>query len=174
MTDKNKKIFIEADDDDMFYEEVEQAGDKVRMVSFACAGENYWVEITDIKELIIPGQITKVPNTPDFIAGVTNLRGEVISLIDFKKLSGTFSGDRTSHGGLCLITDITGENVGILIEKMEGTIEVNKEIIQPPLNSLKKSDGFYIKGQAQVDGKIHLILDIEKILNSREINELRR
>ena len=86
---KNKdteKIILEVDDSEL--EEVKVEKKTKRVLAFSLGGENYCVDIDQAKEVIRPPEITRVPNTPEFIVGIINLRGEIIAVVDIRHFFG--------------------------------------------------------------------------------------
>ena len=124
MKKNSNKIIIEADDEREFVEQEEEKK-TLRILSFSLDEENYCIDISDAKEVIKLNRITKVPNTPQFIAGVMNLRGEIISLIDIKHFFG-LNGSKRIEDGRIIATDIKGPLIGILIDKINETIEIEE------------------------------------------------
>lgn len=165
----NNKIIIEADEGEF----AEQKGERktLRVLSFSIGGENYCIDINEAKEIIKLNRVTKVPNTPEFIAGVMNLRGEIISLIDIRNFFGLNESKRIEDGRV-IATDIKGPLIGILIDKINETFEIEESSIQPPLSTSNGEAVEYTKGQVQLKEKILVFLDLDKILGCKDIEKL--
>ena len=170
MIKDKKKIIIETDDTEQVKEE---AGNIVRVLSFSFGNENYCVYIKEAKEVLKFTQVTKVPNTPEFILGVINLRGEIIPLIDIRYFLGLEDSGRKQDARV-LVTDVGGASVSILVDRIKGTLKIKEASIQPPLATLKGKVAEYTKGQIQLDKEILVFLDLEKILNCEEIKRLKK
>ena len=144
-----------------------------RVLVFSLGGENYAIEIAQTREVIRPIQITRVPNTPEFITGIMNLRGEVISIIDIRYFFDLEQKEKTKNIRI-IITDVIGEPLGIIVDKVLDTTDIEIDSIQPPLATLKGSLAEYTKGQIKMGKNILILLDLAKIMGAGEIETLRR
>jgi len=168
MAGKKDKIIIEVNEEELSGVEEKE---KIRVVSFSLGGQYYCIDIKQAKEAVRLSRITKVPNTPEFIAGVMNLRGEIITLIDLRYFFG-ITGLKRAEGAKLIVTDAGGSSVGILVDTIEETLNVDCDLIEPPLVTLRGDLAVYTKGEIQLDGKILVLLDMEKILDCEEITRL--
>lgn len=171
MPDKKRKIIIEADRIEP--DEKQTRKKTMRILSFLLAGENYSVDIRQAREITKVSYVTGVPNTPSFIIGVMDLRGEIISLIDIRNLLGLTEKLRIEKAAV-IVTDIAGSLVGIVIDEIGETLDIEEESIQPPLATIDSKVAEYTKGQVQLKGEILSLLDLGKILKCEEIENLRK
>lgn len=171
MDRNSEKIIIEGDADNL--DERKETKKTVRVLSFRLGEENYAVNIADAKEVVKPGPITRVPNTPDFVVGVMNLRGEIISIIDLRYFFG-LSGKQLGKETSIITTDITGALIGIMVHEIKEALDIDEEAIQPPLGTIKGEVAEYTKGQIKLNKNILILLDLKKILNSQEIERIRK
>jgi purine-binding chemotaxis protein CheW len=143
-----------------------------RYLSFVLCGEEYCVEILKIKEIMGMTNITAIPQTPSFIKGVINLRGQIIPIIDLRikfELPSQEYGERT-----CIVVaeiDYQGEItlMGIVVDTIQEVISIAEDKVSkvPYINARIKSD--YIQGIAETGETIKIILDITKVLTEKEI-----
>ena len=144
----------------------------VRMLSFRLSGENYCADVKCVKEVIRISRITNVPNTPEFIAGVINLRGEIISLVDIRPFLG-LTAQEVAGEPTVLVMDMKGETMGVLVDRIRETVRIDEESIQPTLSTIKGRLAAYTKGQATLGDDIFAILDLERILGCEEMEKLK-
>ncbi len=143
-----------------------------KYLTFSLADEEYGIGILKIKELIGMMQITTVPQTPDFVKGVINLRGKVIPVMDLRLRFGMESIDYTER--TCIIV--------VEIEGMQGTIQIGivvdsvSEVLNIKGGEIEGTPTFgtrlnieYILGMAKMEGGVKILLDIDKVLNNEEI-----
>ncbi|MBL7158761.1 MAG: purine-binding chemotaxis protein CheW [Candidatus Omnitrophica bacterium] len=169
---KDGKIIIELDDQEL--EEVKKKKEKtIRVLVFSLGGENYCVGIADTKEVIRPPDITRVPMAPEFVVGIINLRGEIISILDIRHFFGLSVKEKTKDMRV-IISDVTGSAIGIMADEVKDTIEIEESVIQPPISTLKGRLAEYTKGQTRVGKDILILLDLGKILKCEEIENLRK
>jgi len=145
---------------------------KVRVLSFSLGEENYCIDIKSAKETVKLSRITTVPNAPKFIVGVINLRGEIISLIDIGYFFGLNKLEK-KEAGKVIISDINGPLTGVLVDKIKNTLDIEQDLIQSPLASIKESLATYTKGQVQLDKEILIFLDLKKLLGCEQIKRLK-
>ena len=142
---------------------------------FILASETYGVEILKVREIIGQTEITAVPQMPDYVMGVMNLRGQIISVIDLKKKFGIES--KTNAEQNCIIiVEIEKEhrkrNMGIIVDSVEEVLNIKAENIEdmPGFGSSVNTD--FIIGIGKVGKSIKILLDIDKILTSAEVGSL--
>ena len=146
-----------------------------KYLTFALAGEEYGIGILKVKEIIGLMPITTVPQTPDYVKGVINLRGKVIPVVDFRLKFGIEAmayNDRT-----CIIVveiACTGQKVmiGILVDSVSEVLNIKGGDIEdaPNFGSCLNTD--YILGMAKTGGKVKILLDIDRVLATEEITLL--
>jgi purine-binding chemotaxis protein CheW len=169
--DEQKKTTIGIDGS--FYDENCEEKKTVRVLCFSLGNEKYCVGIKQIKKALRVSQITKVPDVPGFIAGVTNFRGEILALCDTKYFLGLGQSEKTGQAEV-IISDVTGEIAGMVVDKINGAMDIPEEDIQPPLSTLNTKLARYTRGQVRLGEDILIFLDLEKILNCEEMVSLRK
>ncbi len=139
-----------------------------RFLTFTLEDEVYGIEIKYVTEIIGIQSITKVPEVPDYVKGIINLRGKIIPVIDvrlkFAKPAMEYD-DRT-----CIIViDITEISVGLIVDNVDEVLTIDdQDIAAPPVNKT----GFenrYIKGIGKAGDKVQLLLDCDRLLKTDEI-----
>jgi purine-binding chemotaxis protein CheW len=147
---------------------------EIQLVTFMLGGEEYGVPISQIQEIDRLAKITKVPKAARFIEGVTNLRGEVIPVLDTRKrfeLELKAPDDRTR----IIIVDLGGVKTGLVVDSVREVLNLAKKDIAPPPEAIESGAGKqFISGIGKVDGgkRMIVLLDVEKILSRQEQAEL--
>jgi len=147
---------------------------EVQLVTFLLGEEEFGIPISQIQEIDRLGKITKVPNAARFIEGVTNLRGEVIPVLNTRRrfdLDLKPSDDRTR----IIIVDIGGVKTGLIVDSVREVMNLAKKDIAPPPEAIGSGiDQQFISGIGKVDGgkRMIVLLDIEKILSRQERAQL--
>lgn len=152
-------------------EEVEEEkGESIQLITFRIANELYGIETSYSKEVLKLPKIVRVPHTPEWILGVINLRGSIVSVIDLRILFG-LAVSKLSPGAR-IITVSAGEvYTGIVVESIVDIINLPKDDIQPALETLGGIKKDFIQGQVPQEKALLILLDIEAILKSREMEE---
>jgi len=150
--------------------EQEENTQKGRFLTFALNEESYGIEIRYVTEIIGIQPITEIPELPEYIRGIINLRGKIIPVMDirlrFKKEFREYN-DRT-----CIIViDIEDTCIGLIVDSVSEVISIpEREIVDPP--DMSKGGSRYIKGIGKVGSEVKLLLDCDKLLNEKDVHDL--
>lgn len=152
---------------------VETAEDtqKGKFLTFSIGKEAYGFEIKYVTEIIGIQEITEVPELPNYVKGIINLRGKIIPVMDvrlrFKKEAREYN-DRT-----CIVViDIHDISVGLIVDHVAEVVVITPENIVPPPAIKTGFHNRYIKGIGKVGNEVKLLLDCDKLLNDDEIDTL--
>lgn len=170
MTDYNElNAELNAFDDD----EAEGDEQKDKYLTFHLGKETYGIEIRHVTEIIVMQEITVVPDMPDFIIGVINLRGHVISVMDIRarfNMEAREYDDRTC----IIVVQINDISVGLIVDTVNEVIDIPESNMDPPPRTHSGIGSSYIKGMGKVDNGVKILLDIEKILYEDELEKVRQ
>ncbi len=142
-----------------------------KFLTFFFDDEEYAIEILKVQEIIGIMPITTVPRTPEYILGVINLRGKVIPVIDLRTKFGMASVEWTDE--TCIIVMQIDETLmGIVVDKVSEVLDIASGDIEdtPSFGSEVNTD--YIMGIGKAEGKVRLLLDIDKVLSVKEIADV--
>jgi len=145
----------------------------VQFLTFQLNEEEYGISILNIKEIVDYGHITKVPMMPDFIAGVINLRGSVVPVIDLALRFSVAPSVRTKRSSI-VILEVEYESkkmeIGVTVDVVNEVLDISpKEIEASPSFGTKIRTDF-ISGMGKVEGQLLVLLNIEKILDIEELS----
>jgi purine-binding chemotaxis protein CheW len=140
-------------------------------VIFTLANEHYGVGIAVVDSIIKLQAITAVPRAPNFVEGVTNLRGKVLPVIDLRKRFGLPAEESTKEARI-VVTEMDGSTVGMLVDTVSEVLDVANEAIEPPSPIVTTVDSGFITGIAKVDDRLVILLDLEKVLSAEEKADL--
>lgn len=140
-------------------------------VVFKLSNESYAVDIMNVSEITEPKKSTKVPNAPDFVEGIINLRGEIIPIIDLKKRFDIDNNSKSTDRRI-IVVNVENKNVGFMVDTADEVITIDEKDIDPPSNIITKSDRQFITGIGKVEDRILIILDLVKILSENQIQQL--
>ncbi len=146
-----------------------------KYLTFSMADEEYGIGILKIKEIIGMMPITTVPQTPEFVKGVINLRGKVIPVIDLRLRFGMESIDYTDRTCI-IVVEIEGTagtvQIGIVVDAVSEVLNVNGEDVEETPTFGAKLNTEYILGMAKMEGSVRILFDIDKVLSVEEISVL--
>ena len=156
---------------DEFDDESDEDAQKDRFLTFNLGKEAYGIEIQYVTEIIVMQQITKVPDLPESIIGVVNLRGNVISILDMRKrfhLEFREYDDRTC----IIVVDINDISIGLVVDRVNEVLNIPEEQTDPPPTTHSGIKSNYIMGMGKVDNQVKILLNIEKILYEEELEQV--
>ncbi len=146
-----------------------------KYLTFTLADETYGIGILKVKEIIGMMSITSVPQTPDFVKGVINLRGKVIPVIDLR-LKFSMAAIPYSERTCIIVVEIDGESgtilIGIVVDSVSEVVNITQEEIEETPAFGSKLDTDYILGMAKMEGGVKILLNIDQVLSSVEISAL--
>ena len=155
---------------------VKAMGDREgKYLTFSLANEEYGIGILKIKEIIGMLPITSVPQTPEFVKGVINLRGKVIPVMDLRLRFGMPPIDYSERTCI-IVVEIAGQAgtilIGIVVDAVSEVLNIKKdEIEETPTFGAKLNTG-YILGMAKMEGGVKILLDIDQVLSGDELSLL--
>ena len=141
-------------------------------LTFMLAGEEYGVDILRVQEIKGWDKATPIPNTPDYVRGVMNLRGTIVPIIDLRM---RFTMDRIDYGPTTVVIVLRVESegrdriMGIVVDAVSDVYAVPTEELRPSPDFGGNVNVEFVRGLATVDEKMVIILNIDKLLNSDEL-----
>lgn len=141
-------------------------GAAIHLLLVALGGESYGFPLDRVREVVKPAPITPVPSIPEHILGVMNLRGEILPVLDLKRLLGLGAGAPSPQGRIVVVKG-PGMAVGFLADSVEDAIEV-RGTLEPPLATLPEGQAQYLQGQVTHEDRLVGVLDVETLLARRE------
>ncbi|MEE9386870.1 MAG: chemotaxis protein CheW [Nannocystaceae bacterium] len=145
-----------------------QAG---KYLTFVLEGQSYGLEIKHVTEIIGLQKITKIPDVPDFIKGIINLRGKVIPIMDVRcrfRMPPRDYDERT-----CIIViQVRDSAVGLLVDTVSEVLDIADNQIEPPPNVGSETGGGFMKGVGKTEKSVKLLLDAERLLYGEELEKL--
>jgi purine-binding chemotaxis protein CheW len=146
------------------------------MISFLVGGEQFGVEILMVQEIIMMSDITEIPNSPDFVEGVINLRGNIIPVLDLRKrlrLRGRPQKEGAKIGTRILVIEIGEKVTGFIVDAVSRVLSISAaDILPPPDIIVAGVQSQYIRGVVHLDNSILVVLDFLKILSTEEKSAL--
>ena len=144
-------------------------------LTFIMANEEYGVDILRVQEIRGWESVTTIPNTPNYIKGVINIRGTIVPIIDLRerfKMAVAEYGPMTVVIVVKVYSESKERVMGIVVDAVSDVYNVNDDALKEPpdFGSMVSID--FVKGLATIDSKMLILLDIDKLLNSSELSLL--
>ncbi|MGA1825247.1 MAG: chemotaxis protein CheW [bacterium] len=156
-------------DEDLYDDEEDAQKDK--FLTFCVGKEDYGIDIRYVTEIIGIQKITQVPDMPEFVKGVINLRGKVIPVMDVRTRFGLEPreyDDRTC----IMVVDINDLAIGLVVDTVCEVMDIPESHIEPPPRTGNKVKSRYIKGMGKVGEGVKILLDVNKLLFEDELMQM--
>ena len=135
---------------------------------FTLGSEEYGIEILKVQEIRGYDRVTRIANSPDFIAGITNLRGVIVPIIDLRikfQLDSAEINDQT----VTIVLNLLDRVVGIVVDGVSDVLSLSAEQIKPAPDFTATLSTQYLLGLGSLDDRMLILVDIEKLLKSEEM-----
>lgn len=147
-----------------------------KYLTFRLGDEEYGLEILKVQEIIQLQSITRIPRTPSCVRGVINLRGKVIPVVDLRDKFQLGATEDTERTCIIVVQIRSGESVlviGILIDEVREVLDIRAESIEEAPDFGSSVDTEFILGMGKVNGAVKILLDIDRVLTTDDLQSLR-
>lgn len=154
---------METEDFNKLKNESVHSEDILQLVSFNVGVEEFAINILNVQEIIRIVDITRVPNSPEFVIGVINLRGKVIPIIDLRMRLGlnTIEKDKNTR---IIVFELNSKILGFVVDNVNEVIRIDSHITEPPPSMVSGIDQKFITSIAKLRDRLLILLDLEKII----------
>ncbi|MCX6169886.1 MAG: chemotaxis protein CheW [Ignavibacteriales bacterium] len=139
----------------------------LQLVSFKIANEEFGIDILNVQEINKMTQVTKVPNSPEFVEGVINLRGRVIPVVNLR-VKMDLPNREYDKDTRIIVVDLTGKTVGFLVDSVSEVLRIPRNIMEPPPSIVAGINSNYITAVGKLEDRLLILLDLDKILHQEE------
>jgi len=143
----------------------------LQLVGFRIGKETFGVPIHLVHEIVRLPEITAVPDAPEYIEGVINLRGKIVSIVDLRKRFGE-TRIEASRKNRILVAEIETKMVGLIVDAASEVIRLPESEIEAPPQVFADSELKYVTGVGKLNGRLVILIDLTKILQKGELRRL--
>ncbi len=143
-----------------------------QFIVFTVCGEKFGVDVRQAREIIPSTDFTRIPNSPEFVMGVINLREEIIPIIDLKKKLRLSTKNPDNLDEKVIIVELDDTLIGMQVDSVSELMRLYTSDIAEPPKIVKGINRDYLSGVGKLGDKLLILLDLNKILSQREIEEL--
>ncbi len=143
----------------------------IQLVVFRIAKEYFGVSIGSIREIVRLPEITEVPDAPEFLEGMINLRGRIVPVIDLKKRL-RLRGDERTKATRVLITDGAESMSGLIVDSVDEVIRVDEDEIEEPPEIMTAIGIEFITGVAKVEDRLIILLDLKRVMSPEDMKNM--
>ncbi len=147
-----------------------------KYLTFTLAGEEYGIGILKVKEIIGMVSVTSVPQTPEFVKGVMNLRGKVIPVVDLRLRLGMKETGYTERTCIIVVeirTQTGTGMIGIVVDAVSEVLNIKEDVIEETPAFGARLDTHYILGMAKMGGGVKILLNIDRVLSVEDLSILK-
>lgn len=141
--------------------------DVIQLVGFQLGEEEFGINITSIQEINRMPYITRVPNAPQHVKGVMNLRGKTVPVMDLRVRLSMVSNEYTDDTRI-IVVKMKHEVIGFIVDSVTEVIRLSQNQIESPPDFLKTIDTEFIESVGKINGKLLILLDLNKMLTYDE------
>ncbi len=149
-------------------QQMEFSSDSCQYLTFFLGDEYYGADILCVQEIKGYTQVTRIPNTPEYIKGVLNLRGTVIPIIDLRAKFGLEKIDCTRFTVIVVVA-VKDRIMGIVVDAVSDVLNISKKDVQPPPRFGASVDVSFISGIGKCGEKLVTLLNIDRVLSDTEV-----
>lgn len=143
----------------------------LHLVGFRVGRETFGVPIHLVHEIVRIPEITGVPESPDYIEGVINLRGKIVSIVDLRKRFGEkqIASDRKNR---VMVVEVDKKLVGLIVDSASEVLKLPVEDVENPPRVFEEGDVNYVTGVGKLKGRLIILVDLNKILQRGELKRI--
>lgn len=143
----------------------------LQLVSFKIGEEEFGIDILAVQEIIKMQEISKMPNTPDYVEGIVNLRERVIPIIDLRKRL-NFNSKMADKDTRIIVVDVKGTIIGFIVDEVSEVLRISSDITEPPPEMTTNVNTNFITAVGKLEDRLLILLDINKILSNEEVDSI--
>ena len=136
---------------------------ELHIVGFQVGRETYGVPITSLHEIVRVPEITAVPDAPDYLEGVINLRGKIVSVMDLRKRFGDKNASVKKNNRI-LVVEHSGRLAGLIVDSASEVLKIPADAVEPPPAVFQEGGLNCVTGLGKVSGRLIVLLDMSKLL----------
>ena len=144
------------------------AADKQQFLSFQLGAEEYGIDILRVQEIRAYEKATRIPNTPEFIKGVINLRGIIVPVVDLRMKFGLETAEYNEVTVL-IVLNLADRTIGVVVDKVSDVLALSHDEIRPAPEFTAKANNAFVRGLATLDQRMLIIADIERLMTGADM-----
>ena len=143
----------------------------LHLVGFRIGRETFGVPIDMVHEIVRVPDITAVPDSPEYIEGVINLRGKIVSIVDLRKRFGEKQITRNKKNRI-LVVEVDSKMVGLIVDAASEVLKMSHTHVEAPPNVFEEGELNYVTGVGKLNDRLIILIDLNKILQKGELRRL--
>ncbi len=137
--------------------------DVVQLVTFRLGSEDFGIDILHVHEIIRIQRITRVPNSPNYVIGVINIRGKVIPIVSMRERLYMPEVEQSEDSRI-VVVEVKGKTVGFIVDQVNDVLSVSESLLTPPPQSATSVDNAYIDSVVKMEDRLVVLLNLDRSL----------
>jgi len=154
------------DENESAHDHKQASSELLQVVSFHIDQEEFGLDILRVQEIIRVQRLTRVPNSPDFVDGVINLRGKVIPIVALRRRFGLQELQHDNQTRI-VVVEVKGTVLGLIVDSVSEVLRIPADTVEPPPR-LGKAEREYVRGVGKLDNRLLILLDVDRLLSDSE------
>ena len=157
-----------------YHSQIVNVDSTIQVIVFNLGEERYGVEISQVKEIILPTQITRISNVPSYIEGVLNLRGQIAAIINLRKRLGK-EPKKNDENTRIIVIELNDAIVGVMVDSVSEVKYLSSQNIDEiPRFLALKDDSRFLKGVGKLEDGLLTLMDLKELFSEDELKEIKR
>ena len=148
-----------------------QTPDRLQLVSFTVGTELFAVNILSVQEINRMMSLTKVPQSPEGVEGVINLRGKIIPVLDLRVQFNITPSELDEHSRI-VVVEVQGNTIGFIVDSVHEVLTINRSVIEPTPSMTTSINANYVAGVAKLEDQLLILLDLNSLLPQESIDQI--
>jgi len=154
----------------MSQDDIEENDPILQWVTYQLESETYGINVMQVQEVLRITEIAPVPGAPDYVIGIINLRGNVVTVIDTRRRFGLTSKESDDHTRI-IIVEVNGNVIGMLVDSVAEVVYLHQSEIDSAPNVSSDDSSRFIQGVCSRDENLLILVDVDKFLTEEEISD---
>ncbi len=142
-----------------------------QFVAFRLGDQSYAFRIAQIEAIVILEQVTKIPQSPEYVEGVSNLRGSIIPIINLRRLFG-LEPKAVDAETRTIVVNVGSRTIGCTVDTVSQVVRIEEDSIQPAPDTVTKDGAQYIGGFARINGSLLILIEIDELLAPEKLERI--
>lgn len=156
-----------------YHSQIVNVDNTIQVIVFNLGEERYGVEISQVKEIILPTQITRIPNMPDFVEGVLNLRGQIAAIINLRNRLGK-EPKKNDENTRIIVVEYNNATIGMMVDSVSEVRYLSSQNIEEiPRFLALRADSRFLKGVGKLEDGLLTLMDLKELFSEDELKEIR-
>lgn len=145
--------------------------ERLQLVTFEVAGEEFAVDILAVQEINRMMELTRVPQAPPEVEGVINLRGRIIPVLDLRKRFGLTVSDQTDQNRI-VVVEVNDRTIGFIVDRVHEVLRIDASIVDRAPEMVCSIDSDFIAGVGKLEDRLLILLDLRRLFGAHDLGEM--